>query len=61
MEPFSQKTLFLKKKYSFKENSINIDFTGTDGDFSLFIAFHKIPTIPLTFIRTNTLRSMPLP
>lgn len=42
MEEFFQRKLFLKKKFSFKENGIDIAFTDKDGDFSLFIKFDRI-------------------
>ncbi len=42
MEQFYQKILFTKKKFSFKENGIDIDLKDNDGDFSLFIHFDRI-------------------
>lgn len=54
MEEFYQKKLFLKKKFTFKENGIDIAFTDKDGDFSLFIKFDRIS--PRENVRINTKR-----
>jgi len=54
METFFQKTLFLKKKFTFKKNGINIDFTDKDGDFSMFISFDRITS--RENVRVNTKR-----
>jgi hypothetical protein len=54
MEQFFQKALFLKKKFTFKNNGINIDFTDKDGDFSMFINFDRITS--RENMRVNTRR-----
>ena len=54
METFFQRTLFLKKKFTFKNNGINIDFTDKDGDFSMFISFDRITS--RENVRVNTKR-----
>ena len=42
MEEFYQRKLFLKKKFVFKSNGIDIELKDNDGDFSLFVPFDKI-------------------
>jgi hypothetical protein len=42
MEQFYQKTLFLKKKFTFEESGVEIEFKDSEGEFSLFIDFDKI-------------------
>jgi len=42
MEQFYQKTFSLKKKFTFKENGVDIDFKDSDGNFSLFINYDRI-------------------
>ena len=42
MDNFFQKSFLHKKKFTFKNNGINIEFTDKDGDFSLFISFAPI-------------------
>lgn len=42
MDEFYQKTFFLKKKFTFKDDGIDVAFKDSDGEFSLFIAFDRI-------------------
>lgn len=42
MHDFYQKTFFVKKKFIFKENGIEIELKDSDGEFSLFIHFDRI-------------------
>ena len=56
METFFQRTLFLKKKFTFKNNGINIDFTDKDGDFSMFISFDRITSRENVRVNTNRKR-----
>jgi hypothetical protein len=42
MDDFYQRNLFIKKKFTFRENGIEIEFKDGDGDFSLSIDFDKI-------------------
>ncbi len=44
MDQFYQKTLLLKKKFTFKTNGVDIEFKDSDGEFSLFINFDRILT-----------------
>jgi len=54
MEEFFQKTLFLKKRFIFKENGVDIEFSDRDGDFSMFIGFDRIAS--RNNVRINTKR-----
>ncbi|QBN17973.1 hypothetical protein [Flavobacterium nackdongense] len=54
MNSFTQKTFGLKKKYTFKEKGLEIEFTDKDGDFSFFINFDNIS--PRENVRIHTKR-----
>ena len=54
MNSFTQKTFGLKKKYTFNEKGIEIEFTDKDGDFSFFINFDNIS--PRENVRIHTKR-----
>jgi hypothetical protein len=54
MEQFFQKTFFLKKRFTFKNNGVDIDFTDKDGDFSMFIKYERITS--RENVRINTKR-----
>jgi hypothetical protein len=56
MEQFFQKKLFLKKKFTFKNNGINVDFTDKDGDFSMFIKFDRITSRDNVHVNTKRKR-----
>ncbi|WP_158827284.1 hypothetical protein [Mucilaginibacter lacusdianchii] len=58
MDEFYQRKLFLKKKYIFKENGIDIEFTDSDGNFSLFIPFDNIDTRNSIRIFSRTKKSI---
>ena len=54
MEQFFQKAIFIKKKFTFKEKGVNIDFTDKNGDFSMFIRYDRISS--KENVRVNTRR-----
>jgi len=54
MDEFCQKSLFLKKKFTFKRDGINIDFSDKDGDVSMFMSFDRITS--KNNVRVNTKR-----
>ena len=56
MEQFFQKTLFLKKKFTFKNNGVNIEFTDKDGDFSIFINYDRITSRENVHVNTKRKR-----
>ena len=52
METLKQKSILIKKEFTFRENGIEIQTKDHEGDFSVFIKFDRI--LPRQYIRTHT-------